>query len=72
MIGSLLISIMNEEFVKKVYDYETSGEIGTYLENYFLLHSCARIIQYKTEINDIKKDAQNVSEYVYKVQYLAS
>lgn len=47
MIGFLLISMMNEEFVKKVSNYETSAKIWTCMETYFLSHSRAGIMQYK-------------------------
>lgn len=67
MISSQLVGSMNDEFVKKVEDYDTSCERWLYVDGYFPSYSRARIMQYKAEMSAIKKEGISISEYVQRV-----
>lgn len=66
MIASWLISSMFQDFIKKVSD---CWEV---LESHFVSQLRAKIMQYKVELNYIKKRGMLMSDYIQKIQTLVS
>lgn len=62
---------MSQEFMKKIGICGTSYQIRTVLENHFSSQSRAKIIQYKTKMNSIKKGSSAIEDFVQMVQCLA-
>lgn len=69
MIGSWLVSVMENEFVKK-FQAVTLVVISGYVFRVILSHLIARVMQFKAKISSLKKDKLTISKYVQRVQTL--
>lgn len=68
MIGSQLIVSMNDELIKEVFDFDTSVEVWSALENSFTISSCAKILQHKSELSNLNKGNMSIMEYIAKIK----
>lgn len=68
LLVSWLLSSMSESVLTRMVGCETSTQIWTKLNSYFASHTRAKISQFKTVLQNIKKGSLNMNEYLSKVK----
>uniref|UniRef100_A0A803QST8 Retrotransposon Copia-like N-terminal domain-containing protein n=1 Tax=Cannabis sativa TaxID=3483 RepID=A0A803QST8_CANSA len=70
LLYSWLLSSMTEPVLTRVISCETSARLWSVLSTYFASQTEAKIDQFTTELQNLKKCAHTLNEYLLKVRFL--
>ena len=70
LIISWLMASMSESLLSRVVSCETSAQIWSTLRTYFASQVRAKISQFKSQLNGLKKGSLSIDEYLLKIRNL--
>ena len=68
LISSWLLSSISVKLLPQVIGCKSANEIWTTVERIFNTQSAAKIMHYKRQLHNIRKDSQSMKEYLYKIK----
>jgi len=70
LIISWLMASMSDNLLSRMVSCETSAQIWSTLKTYFASQIRAKISQFKTQLNGIKKGSMSINDYLLKIRSL--